>query len=336
MKNIKLILLFSTMTCMSMLHAQDPHFSQYSATQPYINPALTGFFDGDYRVVGIGRLQSQFANSPYKTYGASVDASLFKNKLENSYLGVGGYFYQDNAGSHNLVSNHAMLNLSYSLGFGYKTMHYLSVGLAGGMINKSIDQNFLMPTADQETDLLSGATKKTTMDIGMGVNYQMYLNKRLNFFVGYGLFHIHQPADVLINNSQNKIFMKHSIHGAAKIKVRELVNVVPTALIQIQGSHRETNIGLNGQFLLDNYEERRTSYTLGLYSRFGNQSMDAVIFMGKVEWRGLAVGLSYDLNVNEFADARGGSSAMEVSISFLGKMNFKENNRQKCPDLKSF
>jgi type IX secretion system PorP/SprF family membrane protein len=336
MRNIKLITFLAVMMSVLSSKAQDPHFSQYSATQPYINPALTGFFDGDYRVVGIGRLQSQFANSPYKTYGASVDASFFKNKLENSYLGVGGYFYQDNAGTHKLVSNHAMLNLAYSFGFGHKTMHYLSAGFAGGIINKSINQDFVMPTNDQESDLLSGATKKISIDLGFGLNYQMYVNKRLNFFLGYGLFHIHQPEDILINNSQSKTFMKHSIHGAAKIKVRELVNIIPTALVQIQGSHKETNVGLNGQFLLDNYEERRTSFTAGLFGRFGNQTMDAIIFMGKAEWRGLAIGLSYDLNLNEFADAYGGSSAMEVSITFIGKTNFKQNNRQKCPDLKSF
>jgi hypothetical protein len=31
--------------------AQDPHFSQFYMTPLYLNPALTGAFDGNYRFV---------------------------------------------------------------------------------------------------------------------------------------------------------------------------------------------------------------------------------------------------------------------------------------------
>ena len=75
------ILIFCALLISVLSNAQDLHFSQYSATQPYINPALTGFFDGDYRILGNFRMQSKFANSPFMTYGGQADVSLFKNKL---------------------------------------------------------------------------------------------------------------------------------------------------------------------------------------------------------------------------------------------------------------
>src|SRR5688572_20795833 len=76
----------------------DPHFSQYYVYPSWLNPALTGAFDGDYRISGIYRSQWGNVSSPYKTMGLSGDFTTNKNvNLGASILrqtaGDGGYMY---------------------------------------------------------------------------------------------------------------------------------------------------------------------------------------------------------------------------------------------------
>ena len=98
----------------------------------------------------------------------------------------------------------------------------------------------------------------------------------------------------------------------------------------------EFNAGVNGQFLLGNYEENKTSITAGTYGRFGSSTIDAWIFLIRAEVKRFQFGFSYDLNLNDFSAANRGSEAFELSLGYIGVMNFKENNRLKCPNLKTF
>lgn len=319
------------------LKAQDIHFSQYSATQPYINPALTGFFDGDYRIMLNGRLQSKGSDAPYQTIGGAADFSLFKNKLDDDYFGVGVVFYNDNAGFLDLVTNQMQLNLAYSLGFGNRTKHFIALGFNGGVIQKTLDAtNLIFPTID-EKDLFAGATNGFTFDMGFGLNYQFFLNKRFNAFAGYSMAHVLEPIDNVINASQSKIYMKHSMQFAAKIKAAEMVNIIPNALYHMQAGHRQLNAGLNAQFLVGNYEEDRVSFTAGTYGRFTNNTIAGLIFLAKMELKGFQLGLSYDANLSEYGSAPGGgANAFEISIGYIGITSFVPSSRLKCPDMKSF
>src|SRR5215216_4699701 len=81
----------------------DPHFTQNYTYPMYINPALTGSSDGEYRVSAIYR--SQWGSiSPYHTNGVSFDARTNKNialgvNLLNQSAGDGGFNYLNAYGS---------------------------------------------------------------------------------------------------------------------------------------------------------------------------------------------------------------------------------------------
>ena len=65
----------------SDVRAQDPHFSQFFSSPLTLNPALTGLFDGDFRVAGNYRTQWPTINNAFKTGTASFDFSVFKNQI---------------------------------------------------------------------------------------------------------------------------------------------------------------------------------------------------------------------------------------------------------------
>ena len=61
--------------------AQDPNFSQFFASPLTLNPALTGKFDGVYRVAGNYRDQWPTINNAFVTKTVSFDAGILKNRL---------------------------------------------------------------------------------------------------------------------------------------------------------------------------------------------------------------------------------------------------------------
>ena len=67
MKRIILIVLLGTVT---LAKAQvDPHFSQYYMHPLWLNPALTGAINGDYRVGVINRNQWSSITNAFSTIG---------------------------------------------------------------------------------------------------------------------------------------------------------------------------------------------------------------------------------------------------------------------------
>src|SRR5690242_843896 len=71
----------------------DPHFSQFYVYPSYLNPALTGVFDGTYRVSGIYRNQWSGITTPFSTPGVSFDMNTEKN------IGFGASIMNQNAGN---------------------------------------------------------------------------------------------------------------------------------------------------------------------------------------------------------------------------------------------
>src|SRR6185503_1994890 len=64
----------------------------------WLNPALTGAFDGEYRISGIYRNQWGNISSPFSTPGLAVDFTTDKNinfgvSVLNQKAGNGGYNY---------------------------------------------------------------------------------------------------------------------------------------------------------------------------------------------------------------------------------------------------
>src|ERR1700743_2992092 len=87
-------------------HAQALHFSQWFNSPLTINPANTGFIpDADYRYGANYRDQwSAIMAAPYRTMSVWGDAQVFRDRIENGWMGLGGVILRDDAGSSTLTS----------------------------------------------------------------------------------------------------------------------------------------------------------------------------------------------------------------------------------------
>jgi type IX secretion system PorP/SprF family membrane protein len=98
------LLLFTSIVSVSL--AQDPNFSQFFASPLTLNPALTGKFDGVFRVAGNYRNQWPSINNAFVTKTASADFHLLKDYLpEIDRWGVGILFMNDQNGNGALTTN---------------------------------------------------------------------------------------------------------------------------------------------------------------------------------------------------------------------------------------
>src|SRR5436190_15748981 len=129
------LLLFSGIASVSL--AQDPNFSQFFASPLTLNPALTGKFDGLFRVAGNYRNQWPTINNAFVTKTVSVDFGVLKNRLaEIDQMGVGILGVTDNAGDGVLVTNYGGLSVAYHKGLDENGYHQIGAGFQGTFVSK--------------------------------------------------------------------------------------------------------------------------------------------------------------------------------------------------------
>src|ERR1051325_12052501 len=97
MKFFKTILVGAFCILYNLMYAQDIHFSQFNSSPLNINPALTGLFNSDYRIIGNYRSQWSSVTVPFLTYSASADMNIRVNR-QRDVIGIGVLFNGDKAG----------------------------------------------------------------------------------------------------------------------------------------------------------------------------------------------------------------------------------------------
>ena len=86
---MKKLILASLILFSAFAEAQDPHFSQYHSSPLTLNPAMTGFFEGDFRLSGNYRQQWWSLGTPFITGTVSYEQRIMKAKLKNDVFGIG-------------------------------------------------------------------------------------------------------------------------------------------------------------------------------------------------------------------------------------------------------
>src|SRR5687767_14330170 len=109
--------------------SQDMHFSQFYMTPLMQNPALTGFFDGNYRISGIARSQWKSVTTPYKTIGGALDWNFRSGFNNQDMYGDGMNIMSDRAGDSHFTTTRVDLSTAYSKSLDNFNRGYLSAGI---------------------------------------------------------------------------------------------------------------------------------------------------------------------------------------------------------------
>lgn len=312
------ILLWSSLLPRLSVAQVDPHFSQYYAYPLWLNPALTGIIDGDYRISGDYRNQWANYGKPFSTAGISVDAATDKN------VGVGLNVVNMSAGDAGYNYFNAMGSVSYSgVKFGQTQTSQLVFGIQAGVINRRVDPakfqtgSQYQPVIGYDPSIANGenvtTTSSTVFDAGAGaVFFDGNPNHMFNPFVGFAAAHLTSPKDPFASaGEEKKLPVRYLFHGGSKIKLNEGLSLTPTGLYMRQGNAEEVVAGVYAQLTVN----PEFDFLVGGNYRFN----DAVIPFAGFHFKGFVLGLSYDTNVSNMRRLVNGSQSFEVSLSFISR-----------------
>jgi type IX secretion system PorP/SprF family membrane protein len=331
--NRLLILAVSACLLLNVAKAQiDPHFTQYYIYPSWTNPALTGAFDGQYRLSGIFRSQWGNISSPYSTQGVSGEFTTNSNmnygvSLLNQTAGDGGYRYTT-----------AYVNLAFTgIRFGAMENHRVVIGMQAGLIQRRFDPT-KMTFGDQWNPITGYNPSNITADIlqnrnassfdaGAGLLYfNANPNRKANLYFGYSASHLTKPKDEFSGKTDATVPMRHTIHGGVKIKLSETVAITPNALYLRQGNAQQTMLAMYGEFKAGT----ETSILAGANYRFDDAASPFVGFSHKR----IVLGVSYDVNTSDLGKTVKGSNSFELSLSYTGRRSVKTPQVEfVCPRL---
>ncbi len=303
--------------------AQDIHFSQFYASPLTLNPSLSGFHDGSYRIAGIYRNQWRSVTTPYQTYGASFDMRLLEKKIKDVF-GVGASIVYDKAGDGDLSLMSTMASASYHKVLGKEKKHFIGIGIQLGFVQRSLDYNSLSFPAqylngDFDLTQPNGETFSGTsinyFDMNAGLLWTSKFGKRLGVFAGGTFFHLTQPKESFLGKNDYRLHLRELVHAGLNIKASEHFYITPNALFMFQNKAREMNFGSAVEYHFN--DTHNTIVSLGGWYRLD----DAPIVSASVEHRGIRLGVAYDVNTSDLEPASSNRGAFEISIMYIGKIN---------------
>ncbi|MEL6866574.1 MAG: PorP/SprF family type IX secretion system membrane protein [Bacteroidota bacterium] len=316
------------------LHAQDIHFTQFGAAPLQLNPAFTGAFGGEMRVIANYRNQWETVPVPYNTYAFSIDSKIQTLKQYN-YFGIGASVYSDEAGDLNFKTNSYQLLLSYNIFLGSLSSRrgdfYMRLGFQGGQINQRFDyDNIHLENPDQEIYVDPSISY---LDYGLGM-LVTYVEPQAYVYGGLSTYHFQRPnvsfynqvlpSDItpganLSSTAGEALFQKLNVQfGGDFTTLDGSISFAPDVLYSRQFVHQELLVG--GYLRFNQFKFKKSkgptnvNWSVGTWYRVG----DALILATKWDYSNiLSFGISYDMNISNAREATLGYGALEVSISYM-------------------
>jgi type IX secretion system PorP/SprF family membrane protein len=342
MKKIYTFILVITVSLSTF--AQDIHYSQFYNAPLLLNPALTGFTPGIYRISANYRNQwfsstgGGFGKSPYMTTAINGDLPI---AIKNDALGVGLFLANDQAGANTFSTIMACASVSYIKTLGKKQNHRLSAGFQIGYTNTSINTtNFQWATQFQDNVFVSNLpsneniakTHAGYLNLNAGLIWYGRFSDLLGMYAGASLFNISTPKYDILSGQKHDLYLRYNVHGGFDFTVAKKYHILPSLMFMRQGVNNQINTGLG--FGID--FDADMALTLGIYNRINTLTSgamaDGVIPYAGFEIKGFKLGVSYDATVSQLKSAGSAVGAFELSLTYVGKRkeyNFK--NALLCP-----
>ncbi|WP_417265990.1 PorP/SprF family type IX secretion system membrane protein [Brumimicrobium sp.] len=327
-----LIILISAIGLSLSTRAQDAHLSMYDAAPLFLNPALTGIVDGDFRLHGQYRTQWKSVNyKPYTTYLLSFDMPFKK-------WGFGVQVNQFRAGQGNYNSLQGLVSAAYNTALDKNKNHMISFGVQGGGVQKSLEYpllsfnnqyspnngGFFDETIATGEDIEARTIYLPSVNAGL-MYYFAQQNRRLNPFIGVSAFNL-VSAKESFQGIDNRLPMRFYAHIGTRINLTETFYLIPKFLFMQQENFSEQTIALEAGYYLKNSE----LYLLGGLI-YRNKDAAAITIGGKLDR--FTLKLAYDINMSTLSTASSGRGGFEASLTYVHSKRRNKDFEKICPRL---
>jgi type IX secretion system PorP/SprF family membrane protein len=332
----KLLFCFSLICCVFSSKAQDPNFSQFFASPLTLNPALTGKFDGEFRIAGNYRNQWPTINNAFTTATISMDAGILRNTIPDyDQFGVGIMAFTDKSGNGVLQNNFLALSTAYHKALDENGFHQIGLGFQGTYVNKRLDIASLkfesMLRADGFTGLMdesfsSNQIKLSYFDMNLGILYNGTTDGANNFYLGASMYHVNHPKESFKQGD-------YLLDPRVTIQAGGMVPVGEYNAFHFSANHSRqanaTNTVIGGAYMINVSQDlgNPTNLYLGSWYRFG----DAIIPYVGLEFGEFQLGASYDVNTSSLKPASNMRGGAEISLIYIKKHTDPNAKKLNCP-----
>ncbi len=320
------IVLFS-----ASVKGQDPQFTQFYASPMFLNPAFAGL-TYEHRFTANYRRQWPGVKQSFTTYMASYDYNI-----SDLNAGIGGFVWQDEAGTSNLVTTQGGLNLAYR--FKLNKTSEIRAGMMLGMTQKRLDNSTLVFNdqliSGSATSTDSKSDKVNYVDLGTGALYNAP-----NYWIGFTAKHINQ-ANVSMLGNVEVLPVHMSVHGGYRYIISELGSSKTKLEEFISASIHYRHQQKYDQFDIGAYYFKKF-INVGLWYRgmpvkrykagYPNRESIAVLLGLEVPEKNFRIGYSYDITVSNLGISNTQGSH-EISLVYEVAKRKKRNRRVlvSCP-----
>lgn len=349
------------MACLShSAMAQEAVFAQYYASPIHLNPAMTGVFNGQYRMNANYRQQWSgiFSDVPIRTIHAAFDARV---KVKRSdYFGFGINAVNDETGGAGRIKatrGNASVSFQKQLGGSrYRSQSsFLSAGLQVGLGQHAVniggvwfDRQYDSLSNTVNTSLASGeVTPRSNLytDYNLGLLFYTLWDENHSFYVGGSLHHISRPNISFFGDAKEVLRRRITFHSGGEIPFNKELSIMPSGMMTIQGPAMWAAVGAN--FRYTNRDWNEAAVRVGGSFRVANKYIattdkegksvqtgtgilgDAFTATGVLEINRLLIGASYDIHASKLRFPTNSRGAWELSIIYT--VAEKRRVRTDCP-----
>lgn len=304
------------------LKSQDLHYSQFYNSPIIINPAYTGIFNGDERLMFSFRDQARNIPVPYLTFSASYDRKIYPKSNTKGFYGIGGFFNYNKQGDSNLRL------LNFNGAFSYSRIlnenNIITLGALIGFSNRGFDPVALTWDSQWDTQnnvfnpsLPSGETfdfeSFSYLETGVGLNYRWQKSERTKFDVGIGAFHLQNPSTTYYNGVAESLPVRLSLYGILSAELTEDLDLQLDILHQRQEAYRQLLFGGYLNFYLSHKRGQQRQFRVGA----GYKVEGEVLFVkAGLQINEIFVAMSYDMDLSEFGTLDNGAPGKGPEIHF--------------------
>src|SRR5688572_30442937 len=322
------VLSFLLLAVLISARAQDPNFSQFFVSPLTLNPAMTGKFNGDFRVAGNYRDQWPALSKAFITSTLSVDAPILRSQIsEFDTWGVGVMAMTDKTSNGAFSSNFISITTAYHKGIDQDGLHQIGVGFQATYSDKRVDGTEL--DFEDELDNNGGWTipsleaiayseeNTSHFDFSVGALYNGSTDGYNNFYLGASAYHLNKPRESFIGDGFYQLNPRITVHAGGAIPLADKTKTVYLSTLY-SSQAGATNIVAGGAvgFLLNEDEENPTSFYAGAWTRFNNVNDALIPYLG-LEFGGFRLGASYDVNISALKTASQSRGGLEISLIYI-------------------
>lgn len=318
-------------------YSQDIHFSNFHTNVLNVNPALTGFYKGKYRISGTIRDQYRAVAVPYQTVSLGFDAHKKSFLRKSNDAGYGLLLNYDIAGDARF--NTIQVNVPLAIHMkNYKKTSIFSFGIMPGFYNNSLEYTYLRFPKQfdgvQYNPLLPHGenpdhTSQSFFNLNAGIQINHKIDRKNSFSVGFSGNNLTAPDMSFYTNKIVKLPRRWLTHAMGIFYVNDDLDILPAVKMQFQGAQQEYHFGALAMRYTHNMSIPRIFGGVWFRSR----DTDAIILGIGCNYNGMDIILNYDINISSLKQVSKGRGAMELTLTYLvyDKRKKRKMKSVKCP-----